>query len=150
MMYIEDRRDSYGLTHNMGMSTHQWKEVEAQLKAKPGCFWYVFPTVYFIMMTCFFLASIQTPYKASHKFHFKIFNRLSQTLQFPQNIGWTIKGIMFIQFLQVMFVQSTIINKIQYKIYIGLYIFFSSIRSWFRNAIMQVHNLQRKWEKSNK
>lgn len=95
MKYTEDRRDCHGLTHNMGMSTHQWKEVEAQFKAKPGCFLYIFPTVYFIMMTCFFLASIQTPFKASYKFHFKIFNRLSQTLQFPQNIGWTIKGIMF-------------------------------------------------------
>lgn len=50
----EDRRDSYGLTHNMGMSTHPWKEVEAQFKAKPGYFiGYIFPTVYFIMMTHF-------------------------------------------------------------------------------------------------
>lgn len=62
---------------------------------------YFFPTFYFFYddLFSFYTDTIQSKSQS----HFKIFNRLSQTLQFPQNIGWTV--ISYIPYMYVLFIE---------------------------------------------
>lgn len=125
-------RSVYGLTQNMRNVQSPMEKRQSLSSSKPTLVFIFFPTFYFFNddLFSFYTDTIQS----KSQIHFKIFNRLSQTLQFPQNIGWTIKALFHILLICMYFLQSTIVNKIQYKIYSSLY-FRQSVHD--RKAIMQ-------------
>lgn len=98
MIQVGTNKSVHGLTQNMRNVQSPMKKKQNLSSSKPTLTLRSF-FQHFIFFNDDLFSLYTDTIQSKSQIHFKIFNRLSQTLQFPQNIGWTIKALFHIVFV---------------------------------------------------